>query len=1098
MAPPAANEKRNSAEGKAKLRALSEKNGVDYEEIFQEFEPGEIFKREKEEKKRVIKFTEDELAYKRRDRDTLEKVYGIAPKGPLEDEVVEDDDEKEQTLAEQWESFNKDEENWKEGDLDEEWVDPPKHQVGSYYDPKVGVTGVEEVEEDEDEDARRSSRRRGRSAKRKEKGLKVPKEIRTPDVYVPFRRDYPPIPETDSDIDGPEDVIDNMAGQEEFLDWDSCVFKDGSTYEGTVFNDLAQGKGVYTTGHGLCSYEGEWAQNMMQGHGVASVIIPKRVAAPDSELEKKTGPPVEDILMTEEERQWLKMELEDLDNLGKLSDTWEKMTKENAEKEPKGDDDEELAPREKPFMDGVPFWEKPAWLKTFGRLPPKGRYKYSGQMKHNRMHGCGVYELNGRMVSGRWYFGELVKDEQECDAQACAFHAGMGEVAAAKARMFSQKPDGMVRERFGPYNDPSHPYFYEDADMWMAPGFVNEFHPVPSTWAQYVEEVDKEQEMWLNSFIQSPFRIPMPAELEHEWNKEEEFVILGNASYPESGGSEPGAERWDHPALQGKVLLHVPSKQIINWAEDDKGKLRFFIQPFEPGQPVDISKAQLLPLGFDDFMADLDLVDEADEAAQADEGHVAARERRKKLRERRWAEEDALREAQKALEEAEKKKDDLKKQIEAQKELGQKTEDLLRDLELRDEALVLRQEALIAAAGRLLTPKGKEEGKAKEEKKGDVAGKAVPAPAVKEKGTSEPAKPVVAESVKEKEAVQLAAPEENKSAPVKEAPSVKATPSDPFSVDVIEEEEEETVDEVETPSKEEASSGASQEEEGEEEADDEEEEDDKKPRSFGTVAMADTPSVAQQRGAEGRGAEAKGSQRPFPTAFASLSLASQGTFQHVLTHVLGAASAAAVHLRPRLAAPSQLRVPPLGSWPSAITASRPSRCTAARAGSLPAADTSSVSVVKECHRAAAFVKFTPRVIPFNELSLSARHRVTAKSVVGRQRGSRGLQQGGVARRARRSAVSKTQIQAQSLEASRPLRETALSGMRVQGAFAEKSGVERKHGGRQAGIVGTHYARGASAGGMDVLVLALPTKRVGGEAGVDTIPSTFEGDDYYLD
>lgn len=34
-----------------------------------------------------------------------------------------------------------------------------------------------------------------------------------------------------------------------------------------------------------------------------------------------------------------------------------------------------------------------------------------------------------------------------------------------------------------------------------------------------MEEVDEEQEMWLNSFIKSPFRIPMPPELEYQWAK---------------------------------------------------------------------------------------------------------------------------------------------------------------------------------------------------------------------------------------------------------------------------------------------------------------------------------------------------------------------------------------------------------------------------------------------------------------------------------------------------------------------------------------------------------------------------------------------------
>lgn len=28
----------------------------------------------------------------------------------------------------------------------------------------------------------------------------------------------------------------------------------------------------------------------------------------------------------------------------------------------------------------------------------KGRYRYAGEWKHGRMHGCGVYELNERTI----------------------------------------------------------------------------------------------------------------------------------------------------------------------------------------------------------------------------------------------------------------------------------------------------------------------------------------------------------------------------------------------------------------------------------------------------------------------------------------------------------------------------------------------------------------------------------------------------------------------------------------------------------------------------------------------------------------------------
>lgn len=35
-----------------------------------------------------------------------------------------------------------------------------------------------------------------------------------------------------------------------------------------------------------------------------------------------------------------------------------------------------------------------------------------------------------------------------------------------------------MREMKGPFTDPQHPYMYEEEDMWMAPGFINQFYPV--------------------------------------------------------------------------------------------------------------------------------------------------------------------------------------------------------------------------------------------------------------------------------------------------------------------------------------------------------------------------------------------------------------------------------------------------------------------------------------------------------------------------------------------------------------------------------------------------------------------------------------------
>lgn len=39
----------------------------------------------------------------------------------------------------------------------------------------------------------------------------------------------------------------------------------------------------------------------------------------------------------------------------------------------------------------------------------------------------------------------------------------------------------VVREKRGPYNDPQHAYFYEGEDVWMAPGFINQFYEVRLT-----------------------------------------------------------------------------------------------------------------------------------------------------------------------------------------------------------------------------------------------------------------------------------------------------------------------------------------------------------------------------------------------------------------------------------------------------------------------------------------------------------------------------------------------------------------------------------------------------------------------------------------
>lgn len=461
-----------------------------------------------------------------------------------DDDVVEEDD--------LW-NFPIDREHWTEEDLGEVWADNWAESSAVGYDP--------ELVDDEDVERFEDLRRKGKGP---------------PDTpfYVPYRKFYPPIPDNHYDIRSAEDVVEELERTEEFLVWSSYVFKDGSCYEGTVWDDLAHGKGVYTTPLDLCRYEGEWFQNMMQGHGVLEVDLPVQEPLPDTEEArklKKEGVVLKSDYMDPFDKEWIKTDIEEIAR--------------------------KYGGRHSAFEDSE------EWVKFFGEKPEKGHYKYSGQWKHSRMHGCGVYEINGRLIWGKFYFGELLPDTEECTAEMSAFHSSLADVAAAKAKMFINKPDGMVREMKGPYNDPSHPYMYEEEDLWMAPGFINSYYKVPEEWGAYVEDLDNEREMWLNSFYKTTLTIPMPPELEHWWSKGDEFVVLGNTPTSTLDLNPDNVGRSDEN-LQGEVLLHVPTGRIINWAHDSKGQLRFFFQPITKNGEVKPEAIIPLPLGFDDYLED--------------------------------------------------------------------------------------------------------------------------------------------------------------------------------------------------------------------------------------------------------------------------------------------------------------------------------------------------------------------------------------------------------------------------------------------------------------------------------------------------------------
>ncbi|CAD5332389.1 unnamed protein product [Arabidopsis thaliana] len=463
---------------------------------------------------------------------------------------MQEEEEDKYTFYEDLFDFPRDPERWKEQDLREIWADGPLEMTKPGWDPAWADEDDWDVVNDEIQEGR-------------DPGIQP--------FYVPYRKPYPAIPDNHYDIENAKGVVEELDRIEEFLQWVSYIFPDGSSYEGTVWDDLAQGKGVYIAENGLVRYEGEWLQNDMEGHGVIDVDIPDIEPIPGSKLEAKMraeGRIIKRDYMTPEDRKWLEMDVED-----------------------------SVALTDGNFQ--VPFYENEEWVTQFGEKPEKGRYRYAGQWKHSRMHGCGVYEVNERILYGRFYFGELLEEEHGCTVDICALHSGLAEVAAAKARMFVNKPDGMIREERGPYGDPQHPYFYEEDDVWMAPGFINQFYEVPEYWETYVGEVDQEREMWLNSFYKAPLRLPMPAELEHWWENVEvtpEFVLLNKEPEPDPNDPSKLVQKED------PVILHTPTGRIINYVEDEKHGIRLFWQPpLEEGEEVDPSKVEFLPLGFDEF-----------------------------------------------------------------------------------------------------------------------------------------------------------------------------------------------------------------------------------------------------------------------------------------------------------------------------------------------------------------------------------------------------------------------------------------------------------------------------------------------------------------
>ncbi|PKI78763.1 hypothetical protein CRG98_000830, partial [Punica granatum] len=189
--------------------------------------------------------------------------------------------------------FPEDPEKWREEDLKELWADAPLEMTKPGWDPVWADEEDWEIVREE---------------------IKAGRDPPIAPFYVPFRKPYPAIPDNHYDISNPKAVIEELDRIEEFLKWVSYIFPDGSTYEGTVWDDLAHGKGVYEAENGLVRYEGEWLQNNMEGHGVVEVDIPDIEPVPGSKLEAKMraeGRIIARDYMSPEDREWLEMDIED-------------------------------------------------------------------------------------------------------------------------------------------------------------------------------------------------------------------------------------------------------------------------------------------------------------------------------------------------------------------------------------------------------------------------------------------------------------------------------------------------------------------------------------------------------------------------------------------------------------------------------------------------------------------------------------------------------------------------------------------------------------------------------------------------------------------
>ncbi|KAG0483164.1 hypothetical protein HPP92_011248 [Vanilla planifolia] len=229
----------------------------------------------------------------------------------------------------------------------------------------------------------------------------------------------------------------------------------------------------------------------------------------------------------------------------------------------------------------IPFYENDEWVEIYGENQRKVDIGYAGQWKYGQWLVVGYLKEGSTLTT--------FEDSSGCDSDV-SLHAGIAEVAAAKARMFINKPDRWLERNEAHMVILNIRISTLDDDAWMAPGFINQFYDT-------MEEVRKANVV--EPFYKAPLRIPMPAELEHWWSKDPddaEFILINQE--PEPDPQDPSKLIYREDPL----ILHTPSGRLINYVEDEKYGLRLFWQPhLKEDEDVDPDKAVFLPLGFDEF-----------------------------------------------------------------------------------------------------------------------------------------------------------------------------------------------------------------------------------------------------------------------------------------------------------------------------------------------------------------------------------------------------------------------------------------------------------------------------------------------------------------